>query len=96
MSFNWNIDPELIKLFGTFSIRYYSLLFVCGLLLGLYVVKKLWLKDNWGEKELDRLTLYVFVATILGARLGHCLFYEPEYYLSHPLEIFLPFKFEAG
>ena len=96
MTFEWNIDPELVRLFGTWSIRYYSLLFASGLLLGLYVVKRLWVKDNWSLKELDRLTILVFIATVVGARVGHCLFYEPQYYWSHPLEIFIPFKIEGG
>lgn len=96
MQLNWDVDPEIIRLFGIVSLRYYSLLFVLGLLLGLRVVKGLWVRDNWSVKELDRLTIYVFVATILGARLGHCLFYEPAYYLQHPLEIFLPFRFTDG
>ncbi|MEL6866010.1 MAG: prolipoprotein diacylglyceryl transferase, partial [Bacteroidota bacterium] len=96
MQFDWNIDPEMIRLFDVWSIRYYSLLFVTGLFLGLYVVKKLWLKDHWELEELDKLTIWVFIATIVGARLGHCLFYEPDYYLSRPLEIFLPFKIEGG
>jgi len=96
MQFDWNVDPEIIRLFGAIPIRYYSLLFVSGLLLGLYVVKKLWVKDGWDIEELDKLTKYVFIATILGARLGHCLFYEPAYFLANPLEIFLPFSFKDG
>lgn len=96
MKFDWNIDPEIIRLFDVLSIRYYSILFATGFLLGLYVVKKLWLKDNWEIKELDRLTVFVFAATVVGARLGHCLFYEPQYYLSNPIEIFLPFKIDDG
>jgi prolipoprotein diacylglyceryl transferase len=96
MQFEWNTDPELVRLFGTIPIRYYSLLFVSGLLLGLYVVKQLWEKEGWEIDELDKLTKYVFIATLVGARLGHCLFYEPDYFLVHPLEIFLPFKIRQG
>jgi prolipoprotein diacylglyceryl transferase len=94
MKFEWNIDPELITLFNVLPIRYYSLFFALGLWLGLIVVKKFWTNDGWELKELDKLTILVFIATILGARVGHCLFYEPQYYLSHPLEILLPFKIE--
>lgn len=96
MQIEWNVDPEIIRLFDVISIRYYSLLFISGLLLGLQMVKKLWIKDGWEVSELDRLAIYVFVATILGARIGHCLFYEPEYYLLHPHEIFLPIKIQNG
>ena len=74
MAFDWDIDPEWFRLFDVLSVRYYSILFVSGLLLGLQVVKKLWLKDNWPVEELDRLTIFVFVATVVGARLGHCMF----------------------
>ena len=96
MKFEWDIHPEIIRLFDVLPIRYYSLLFVLGLLLGLSVVKKLWVRENWQVEELDRLTLFVFIATIIGARLGHCLFYEPQYYWSNPLEILLPFRIENG
>lgn len=96
MKFEWDVDPEIITLFNVLSIRYYSLLFVMGLFLGIFVVKKLWLKDNWQIKEFDKLVIFVVVATIAGARIGHCLFYEPQYYLSHPLEMILPFKIENG
>lgn len=96
MQIEWNVNPEIIRLFDVISIRYYSLLFISGLLLGLQMVKKLWIKDGWEVSELDRLAIYVFVATILGARIGHCLFYEPEYYLLHPHEIFLPIKIQNG
>ena len=93
---NWNVDPEIFKLFGAFSLRYYSLLFVSGLALGYYIVKQIYLKEGLAIKDLEKLSIYVFMGTIIGARLGHCLFYEPAYYLSKPLEIFLPFKWEAG
>jgi len=96
MQIEWDVNPEIIRLFDVIPIRYYSLLFLSGLFLGLYVVKKLWIGDGWQISDLDRLTIFVFIATIAGARLGHCLFYEPHYYLLHPHEIFLPFKFHNG
>lgn len=96
MQLNWNLDPELINLFGTFSIRYYSICFALGLYLGFVVVKRLWLKDGWTIQDLDKLSIWVIIATVLGARIGHCLFYEPEYYLQHPLEMILPFKIANG
>lgn len=93
---NWNTDPEIVKLFGTFSLRYYSLLFVSGLFLGYYIVKRIYLSEGESIEELERLSIFVFAGTIIGARLGHCLFYELEYYLSHPLEMLLPFRWKIG
>ncbi len=89
----WNPDPVIFTLFDTFSLRYYSLLFASGLLLGYIVVRQFYIQENRSLKDLDNLAFYVFVGTILGARLGHCLFYEPEYYLSRPLEMILPIQF---
>lgn len=94
--FVWDADPEIINLFGKISLRYYSLLFAGGLILGFQIAKRLFLKDGYSVEHIDKLALYIFIATILGARLGHCLFYEPEYYLQHPLEMLLPFTFEGG
>lgn len=89
---NWNIDPEIFNLFGIISIRYYGILFVSGLIIGYLIVKQIFKKENESIESLDKITLYIFIGTILGARLGHCIFYEPEYYLSNPLEIFLPIR----
>jgi prolipoprotein diacylglyceryl transferase len=93
---NWNTDPEIIKLFGLISLRYYSLLFGAGMILGYLIVKQLYRKENIPIENLDKLTIYIFAGTILGARLGHCLFYEPEYYLKNLHEIFLPFTWGNG
>lgn len=93
---NWNIDPEIIKLFGVISLRYYGLLFVTGLLLGYSVVKRIYIKENLPIENLEKLAVFIFIGTIVGARFGHCLFYEPAYYLKHPLDIILPFKWDAS
>jgi len=89
---HWNVDPEIFTLFGTFPIKYYGLFFVSGLLLSHYLLKKIFISENIPLKNLDLLTNYVFIGTIAGARLGHCLFYDFAYFSQHPLEIFLPFK----
>jgi len=88
----WNVDPEIFSLFGFISIRYYSLLFFTGLALGYLLVKKYFVDENVPVDKLDQLALFIFIGTLLGARIGHCLFYEPEYFLKHPLEILLPFR----
>lgn len=96
LAITWNADPVIFNLFGSFPIRYYSLLFAGGLFLGYLVVKRMWVKEKLSIESLDKLAFYVFIATILGARLGHCLFYEPAYYLKHPLQMILPFNFNGG
>jgi len=96
MAIEWDINPEIVNIFGLISIRYYSLLFMLGLLLGIATVKRIWVNEGLAISKFEKLTVYVFLATIIGARLGHCLFYEPSYYLYHPLEIILPFNFHNG
>ncbi len=92
----WDVDPEIISLFGKVSIRWYGLLFAGGLILGFQVAKRLFVADGYSLKDIDKLALYIFIATIVGARLGHCLFYEPAYYLKHPIEMLLPVGFQNG
>lgn len=82
----WNLDPEIIEL-GPFSIRYYGVLFALAFILGYYIFQKIFKNEGISIEVLDRLTLYMIIGTVIGARLGHCLFYEPEFYLSNPLEI---------
>ena len=89
---NWNVNPELIKITETLPIGYYNLLFVGGLMAGHLVIKKIFIKENINLDKLEILTLYIFFGTILGARLGHCLFYDFSYFSQHPLEILLPIK----
>ena len=89
---HWNIDPEIIKFFGI-SIRYYSLLFVTGLILCVYILGWIFKKENISQENLEKLSIYGLIGIIVGARLGHCLFYEPSYYFAHPLEMILPIKF---
>lgn len=92
---HWNIDPEIYNLFGI-SLRYYGILFVGGLLLSIYILKWIYKKEGIPLDRLEMLSIYGMIGIIAGARLGHCLFYEPSYYLSHPLEIILPIQPTAG
>jgi len=89
---NWNIDPEIINLFGI-SLRYYGVLFVSGLVLCVYILTWIFKTEDIPFANLDKLTIYGIIGILVGARLGHCLFYEPSYYLSHPLEMILPISF---
>ena len=85
---HWNIDPSLIN-WGGLEIRYYGVLFATGFLLGYFLIQKIFKKENIPEKELDLLTTVVVIGTIIGARLGHVLFYAPEYYFQNPQEILM-------
>ena len=89
---HWNPDPEIVNIFGI-SIRYYGLLFVGGLILCIYILGWIYKRENIPSENLEKLTIYGMIGIIAGARLGHCLFYEPSYYLSHPLEMILPVTF---
>jgi len=82
---HWNPHPEIWP--GVLPVRWYGLLFMSGFVLGYQILKRFWIKENRRPEDLDDLALYVGLGTILGARLGHCLFYQPAHYLSHPIEI---------
>jgi phosphatidylglycerol---prolipoprotein diacylglyceryl transferase len=91
---HWNPDPEIFHIFG-FSLRYYGLLFVTGLILCIYLLGWVFKRENLPSKNLEKLTIYGMIGIIAGARLGHCLFYEPSYYLSHPVEMILPITIDS-
>jgi prolipoprotein diacylglyceryl transferase len=82
----WDVNPEIFRI-GSFAVRWYGLFFASSFLFGYLILNKVFKNENLSETVLDRLTVYVAVGVIVGARLGHCLFYEPGYYLSHPVEI---------
>ena len=83
---NWNIDPEIFSI-GPIHIRYYGLLFALAFVLGYQIMYRMFIKEGKNLKELEGFTIAMIIGTVIGARLGHCLFYEPEYYLSNPIEI---------
>ena len=92
---HWDIDPEIVSIMG-FPIRYYGLLFASGVLLCIFVLNRIFRKENISLDKLDTLTIYGVIGIFMGARLGHCLFYDPSYYFDHPLEILLPIKLTAN
>ena len=89
---NLDISPEIFNL-GGISIRYYGLLFAVAFILGYKVEEKMFKSEGLPMAWLDKLWLYVAIATIVGARLGHCIFYDWAYYSQHPLEMILPVRF---
>ncbi|MFK7796217.1 MAG: prolipoprotein diacylglyceryl transferase [Aureispira sp.] len=88
----WNPDP-IIAEFGGFALRWYSLLFATGFIIGFFILRKQFLEEGVPLEILDKLLLYSVIGTILGARIGNCLFYDFDYFSQHPLEILLPFRF---
>ncbi|MDR1698634.1 MAG: prolipoprotein diacylglyceryl transferase [Prevotellaceae bacterium] len=86
LSITWNADPEIFNVFGL-SVRWYGLLWAVGFLLGYEIMRRIFARENMPEAWLDKLFVYVFVGSVVGARLGHCLFYEWSYYSKHLLEI---------
>lgn len=90
----WN-PSEGIDL-GFFVIRFYSLMFVIAFGLGWYIMKNIFERENESVDKLDTLFIWTVLATLVGARLGHVLFYDWEYYRNHLLEIFLPFRFSPN
>ncbi|OXA81854.1 Prolipoprotein diacylglyceryl transferase [Flavobacterium aquidurense] len=92
----WNVDPVIVMITDSFPLKYYGALFASGLLLGYYIVRNIYKKEQLSLDNLDSLLVYVIVGTILGARLGHCFFYEPDYFFKHPIEILLPIQKIAG
>lgn len=82
----WTVSPEIIRL-GPLSIRWYGLLFALSFVFGYLIMQKIYKSENKPLADLDRFSIYVILGTVIGARLGHCLFYEPEYYLTNPIEI---------
>lgn len=86
LAITWNVDPTLFTILGR-EIRWYGLLWVIGLIVAVYIVQKIFKREDLPEKWFDSLFVYMIVGIIVGARLGHCLFYEPGYYLANPIEI---------
>ncbi|RPD98789.1 prolipoprotein diacylglyceryl transferase [Aureibaculum marinum] len=88
LSIDWNFNPDIFKI-GSFPIKYYSLMYVLAFVIGLQLMKRIYIKDNISLEKLDSIFIYTVVSMLLGARIGHYLFYEENYTLA---EVFLPFK----
>ncbi|EIF51125.1 prolipoprotein diacylglyceryl transferase [Sulfurovum sp. AR] len=89
--FIWNVNPNILEL-GPLQLRWYGLLFVGSFFLGLMILTKIYKREGKDPAVLDSMLIYVMVGAVLGSRLVHCFFYEPEFYLSHPLEILKVWK----
>ena len=91
LTMNWNLDPIWFQI-GPVTIRYYSVLYVSGLVAAYFIMNYLVMRDGKPRDFIDKFAWFVIIGLILGARIGHCLFYEASYYLSHPIEMILPLK----
>lgn len=94
LAINWAVDPVILNL-GFLELRWYSLLFVSGFVLGWFIFKWFFNREGIPESLLDPLLYTLLIGTVVGARLGHCLFYQPDYYLGSWggfCEIFMPWK----
>jgi prolipoprotein diacylglyceryl transferase len=89
----WNGSPEIFSI-GPFALRWYGLLFALGFLVTQQILYYIHKKEGKPDRDVDTLTIYMAIATILGARLGHVIFYQPEIIWESPLSIFLPFEFD--
>ena len=92
----WTADPELFSFelfsFGTVTLRWYALMFIFGFMLASKMMEVFYKRDGNDPERVYSLFIYCFLGTIIGARLGHCLFYDPDYYLAHPIEILKTWK----
>lgn len=88
----WDVGPILVDL-GILQIRAYSLFFALGFVVSYFIIKRYYKQEGVPIRELDTLTVWVVVGGLLGARLGHCIFYDWEYYSKNLLEILLPVSF---
>ena len=94
LAINWNVDPGLFRI-GSFAVRWYGLLFVSGFVLGYWMFTKFFERENVDKRILDPLLYTLLLGTLVGARLGHCIFYQPDYYFGSWdgfLEIFQVWK----
>jgi phosphatidylglycerol---prolipoprotein diacylglyceryl transferase len=85
------VSPDIVTI-GPFTIRWYGLLFALSFVVGFQIMTVFFRKEKRNENDLNDLIWYMIIGTVLGARLGHCFFYNPIYYLSHPFEIIMVWK----
>ena len=89
----WNVAPYIAQI-GNFELHWYSILFAAGFFFGYKIMVSIYKSEGRPESDVEQLAIYMFLATLIGARLGHCIFYDWAYFHDHLLEMFLPFEFE--
>ncbi len=86
-------DPSQGIDFGFYTLRFYSMMWFAAFICGIWIMAKVGRRDGISDEQLTSMLFYVFFGTLIGARLGHCIFYEWSYYKDHLLEMILPFQF---
>jgi len=86
LEITWKVNPAIFSI-GAREIRWYALAFIIGFYIGYKIVERMFKRENIDMTWLDPLLYFTLGGTIIGARIGHCLFYAPSYYLSNPVEI---------
>src|SRR5262245_57130986 len=89
--FHWNVDPILLA-WGPLALHWYGLCFAGAFVLGFQVMSRIYQLEGCGRVELDSLLMHMIVGTVVGARLSHCFFDDPDYFLAHPLEILMVWR----
>ena len=84
--FHWDVNPILVQI-GPLTVRWYGVFFAAAFLVGYWIMQGIYRREGTDPASLDRLLLYMLLGAVLGARVGHVLFYDPHYYVTHPLEI---------
>ncbi|MGN6647068.1 MAG: prolipoprotein diacylglyceryl transferase [Cytophaga sp.] len=89
----WNVAPYLAEI-GNFELHWYSILFAAGFYFSFRIMTSIYVSEGRKETDVEKLSIYMFLATLIGARVGHCVFYDWAYFQHHIMEIFLPVEFE--
>lgn len=92
----WEPASDGIRLFGDFKIHYYSLMWMIAFIFGLQIMKKIYKNEGESESKMDSLFMYSVLGIMIGARLGHVIFYQSELFREDFFSVFLPFKFSGG
>lgn len=86
LAITWDVNPIFLSL-GSFQVAYYGLTWALAFILGIWLFGKMSKREEFDPKMVDSAFIIMFLSTLIGARIGHCLFYEPVHYLQNPLEI---------
>ncbi|MDR3250939.1 MAG: prolipoprotein diacylglyceryl transferase [Tannerella sp.] len=86
LEITWTADPAIFTI-GPREFRWYALMFLIGFYVGYKIAERMWKREKLNPAWIDPLLYYTVAGTVIGARLGHCLFYDPGHYLAHPIDI---------